>query len=522
MALRWARKKSGADEPNPMATNSRSMQGVQLNELLITMSSGDPSLERTPTHSPHVQSGVVAKVGLTNKVSDQKVGGSTEISTPQVGSQVSTDQNLHPAPAQTSSANLQSLHQPSPARNYVSVASLYSNHIDIAKNVQKFLQPRPSEHPNWTPPSTDYMNKSLTCQICKTTIHDVESLLVCDACEKGVHLKCLQSYNQKGIPKLEWHCPKCLISSSGKHLPPKYGRVTRSITLPKVLHGTTGDVQVSSGKPENPDHKVSHQKITTNRNTDSLNSAHVDHGGSGHAEIVSDPMVAKPSALPAAPYSASDRKMENDSLSESKPNQNENKRAFAVPPAETLKEGSNLCVENGDSSTCDPDHKLSDTKAEVDPVETLNPTAVSSGHRSEVKKSDLGENGGSNPQLGNDDKGIGKSHLSNGMTDLKSTPDGLLSVEWVGDVHQLMDEKTFYKSCNINGRVYKLDDFALFRSSEGVLRPSKLQACIFHALWEDTKTGMKWAVMNRCYFPADLPEVVGRPCTPETDEVEWN
>ncbi|KAF5201411.1 Phd finger protein, partial [Thalictrum thalictroides] len=39
------------------------------------------------------------------------------------------------------------------------------------------------------------------------------------------------------------------------------------------------------------------------------------------------------------------------------------------------------------------------------------------------------------------------------------------------------------------------------------------------ALWEDTKTGSKWAIVNSCYFPADLPEVVGRPCSPESNEV---
>lgn len=39
------------------------------------------------------------------------------------------------------------------------------------------------------------------------------------------------------------------------------------------------------------------------------------------------------------------------------------------------------------------------------------------------------------------------------------------------------------------------------------------------ALWEDNKTGLRWATVNQCYFPRDLPEVVGRPCTPEYNEV---
>ncbi|KAF8410802.1 hypothetical protein HHK36_003339 [Tetracentron sinense] len=39
------------------------------------------------------------------------------------------------------------------------------------------------------------------------------------------------------------------------------------------------------------------------------------------------------------------------------------------------------------------------------------------------------------------------------------------------------------------------------------------------ALWEDNKTTSKWVIVNRCYLPGELPEVVGCPCTPEYNEV---
>ena len=70
-----------------------------------------------------------------------------------------------------------------------------NNHNEIARIVQKLLQPKLPEHPTWTPPSREYMNKALTCQTCKLTINEVETVLLCDACEKGFHLKCLQSNN---------------------------------------------------------------------------------------------------------------------------------------------------------------------------------------------------------------------------------------------------------------------------------------------------------------------------------------
>ncbi|KAJ0989744.1 hypothetical protein J5N97_008100 [Dioscorea zingiberensis] len=87
---------------------------------------------------------------------------------------------------------------------------------------------------NWTSPSTDYIGKSLSCQICKTTINDVESLLVCDACERGAHLKCLQSSAHTLLAKDEWYCPKCLALNNGKPFVPKYGRVRRFVGTSKA------------------------------------------------------------------------------------------------------------------------------------------------------------------------------------------------------------------------------------------------------------------------------------------------
>lgn len=38
-------------------------------------------------------------------------------------------------------------------------------------------------------------------------------------------------------------------------------------------------------------------------------------------------------------------------------------------------------------------------------------------------------------------------------------------------------------------------------------------------MWEDEKTKKKCVTVTRCFFPDDLPEGVGRPCAPETNEV---
>ncbi|KAF0935637.1 hypothetical protein E2562_035088 [Oryza meyeriana var. granulata] len=67
----------------------------------------------------------------------------------------------------------------------------------------------------------------------------------------GAHLKCLQHYGNKGVPKAEWHCPTCLTKSKGKPLPPKYGKVTRTAVEPKAAplpSGTQKSHEISGEK----------------------------------------------------------------------------------------------------------------------------------------------------------------------------------------------------------------------------------------------------------------------------------
>ncbi|KAI9128891.1 hypothetical protein K1719_000374 [Acacia pycnantha] len=91
---------------------------------------------------------------------------------------------------------------------------------------------------------------------------------------------------------------------------------------------------------------------------------------------------------------------------------------------------------------------------------------------------------------------------------------GLLAVEWVGDLVQLLDEKMFYQSCQVNGVTYRLQDHALFKSSHSKLFPSKLQS-----MFEDRKTGLKSVNVTTCYFPGDLPGNIPHPCISEVNEV---
>ncbi|XP_010479526.1 PREDICTED: PHD finger protein At3g20280-like isoform X3 [Camelina sativa] len=122
-----------------------------------------------------------------------------------------------------------------------------NNHAEIAKLIHKVLQPRAKQNVLWKPPSREYMSKAMTCQMCLGNINEVETVLICDACEKGYHLKCLQAHNMKGVPKSEWHCSRCVQLYNGKSFPPKYGRVMRSATTAK-MSSSTAEVQSPAEK----------------------------------------------------------------------------------------------------------------------------------------------------------------------------------------------------------------------------------------------------------------------------------
>ncbi|XP_077216714.1 uncharacterized protein LOC143851249 [Tasmannia lanceolata] len=438
-------------------------------------SSGDHLVEKAPTlASSKSPSLTVAKVGQAISMSDHTVN--------PFQPQAIRDNDSKSSVVQTAPGDVQKALQ---GTNFVLAPSLFTIHNDIAKNVQKILQPRPPDHPNWTIPPIDYMNKPLTCQICKVSINDVENLLVCDACEKGVHLKCLQSFNQKGIPKGEWHCPKCLTMSNGKPLPPKYGRVSRAIGTSKVSSNTTEVRAFPEKKMEISDQKVNHHKIIANGNHALPISAQVASTGNNHIE------------------SAPDLKMPN--VGHSYPARLTDNGIDALHESQVSCEGDAKTPGNADVSE-NQMHEIS----EVEREELKIPSDLTKGYECKpgygFKREDL--DGTKAVSNGNLDSGNGSSDCS------RSSSEDLHNVEWVGGVLKVADERTYYESCCIDGIVYKLQDFALFRSNNNKLSPSKLQV-----LWEDSKTSSKWAIVNRCYFPDDLPEVVGRPCTPEYNEV---
>ncbi|VVA99014.1 unnamed protein product [Arabis nemorensis] len=169
------------------------------------------------------------------------------------------DTSFRPFMSQNPHGTFPSTNQPMQGMHYGHTSSFGNNHSVIAKIIHKVLQPLVKQYALWNPPSRDYMSRAIACQMCEVTINEVETLLICDACEKAYHLKCLQGNNMKGVPTSEWHCSRCVQAFNGKPFPPKYGP-TISTTAAKRPSSTAGVQSSISKKVGSMDMKVNQQK----------------------------------------------------------------------------------------------------------------------------------------------------------------------------------------------------------------------------------------------------------------------
>ncbi|KAL6570817.1 hypothetical protein OROGR_000367 [Orobanche gracilis] len=409
--------------------------------------------------------------------------------------------------------------------NHVHTPPAGNTHAEIGNIVQKLLQPRVSERPTWNPPSRDYMNKALTCQMCMCTVIEIETILICDSCEKGYHLKCLQTTNQKEVSRGEWHCGKCLSLSNGKPLPPKYGRVMRNANIPKLSSNKAAVPSSSTRQVGDSDENVGQPLVIGNGNKAMENTpAKIAGNNNSHQTSGSERKEGK--GIQEIDNVSSMGKVDDEVSSRTHP--------------DNLMEVSNPATVSSVESLVD---KKSVGKVASSPNSSAELLMVpnSSGKSQAIVnavKSSLSSHSQENQLAVRDSKeffGDGSSdygrqlkeqevvcdnpseriaETAGAMNQVSSSSDGLHAVNWVGDSIQVLDEKIYYASCCINGHQYKAMDHVLIRFDNGKRIPSKLQA-----MWEDKNTSAKWVMVNQCYFPGDLPESVGRPCGLENSDI---
>lgn len=452
-------------------------------------------LVSAPTWSAQTQSTLSAKGGPEHKFANHSAvnaQGTTDSRALRSSSQAARDQSFRPPISQTGTGNITGLQPPLQSMNFVQGPSLSNNHNEIVKIIQKLLQPQLPDHPTWNPPSRDYMNKAVTCQTCQATINEIDTVLICDACEKGYHLKCVQSPNQRAIPRGEWHCPRCLTISNGKPLPPKYGRVMRSNPPPKLSVNTSG-TQPQEKRSGAIEQKASagQLKLVSNGGSDLPSPQPADYGSNNNEssgtkipnveihgnsflpirnDIDEKPtsstslntpakslgLVSEPSSAElSSEISAQHIKSSQASIGEDKSS------AKAEPPEE--------CRTTADNSS---NPKPPDISQIVDQQMVSEgpelPSSTASAHDTSNVKKD-----GHEVLQENNVENFEASIINREQAETSS--DDLHNVEWIGNPHQISDMKAYYKSCRVDGVTYKVEDFALFQSS-GKLMPYRLQA----------------------------------------------
>ncbi|KAK8455389.1 hypothetical protein SEVIR_4G178700v4 [Setaria viridis] len=428
--------------------------------------------------------------------------------------------------------------------------TIFSNHKAIAKNVARILR-QPANHPSWSVPSTEYMNKRLDCQICKVPIINMESLLVCDACERGAHVKCLQYYGNQGLQKPEWYCPTCVLHSKGKPLPPKYGKVSRTVVVPNTC--MINGAQPSQVAAENPtekdgrsDKNVAANGSVINQNTNKVGStvcksgtlaldatgskspsgaeprkedvkhdetSSVEKEGNGvpsggiHTETAT--LCNKAQSSGASTYSSgnlsggSHMYIESSSVSPVNYSILQSTALFGVKHADHSSIVSS--VENCQSTRAPTD--------ELYQADGVTNNGIRKPHKHETMANDAISDHDNAHQMTLNGHLCSKPEIIGGRNAYEGSSTASI-IDWVGDGLKSIDNKTYYNSCNIDGVIYNLHDHMLIASEGGKFGPCKLQS-----LWEEHDSGSRLAMVNPYIFGSDIPGSISKPCIDEEDEV---
>ncbi|KAL6909722.1 hypothetical protein ACP4OV_001381 [Aristida adscensionis] len=445
---------------------------------------------------------------------------------------------------------------------------IFSSHKEIAKDIAWILH-QPTNHPSWSLHSTEYMNTRLDCQKCKVPIADVESLLVCDACERGMHLKCLQYYGNQGLPKTEWYCPTCVACSKGISLPPKYGKVTRTTVAPRttITSGITqpsSQVVLESLTKEDSSKKVAENGSLINQNSSKVRSTECKSGtldldrtsskslsisgaGSQKENIKYDETLyvqkegnvhpcgvlltetAKScyqiQSTGASAYGSCNLSGGSHVLIESSSVSAINDSALQSTGTSVLKHSGNSFVVSymEDSVSAGTSHHPIKNVQMINTATSANETHVADKsadseigmpHKQEIMVDDAISGQGNARQVTSNVHVCPEREI---IGDLKDGCVGCSTAnigDWVGGALKTVDDKTYYSSCKIDGMKYNLRDHILI-SSEGI----KSCPCKLQSLWEERDSGSRLATVNPYFFVSDIPESISKPCIDEENEV---
>ncbi|VAI73309.1 unnamed protein product [Triticum turgidum subsp. durum] len=479
----------------------------------VTMSSSILKQSRPNETPAGVSSSKSATIGQANKSAHLTATRSSQ-STVQSSSAGKSHEKKAPSAQPVNRNIVIGDHVPPGAAAFIQQEPCFSKHNAIAKNVQLVLH-QPANHPSWTVPSTEYMHARVDCQICKTFITDVESLLVCDACERGVHLKCLQQDGNEGLSIADWYCPTCVVYSKGKPLPPKYGKVTRTIVASKA-RGVT--LQRASENPRTKDEseKVeghgppSRSLVTKTMESSSQieSSGGSTYSAAGNLSEQSHKQRETIELLPCAVNSVNDSTLQATAISDG----GNSDHSFIDSSEMCGIEGNSDQLLNKDEQRTSSDRTPADQKHQEDVAADIGIGCPQDDETTEVNA--MSEHNNVYLVTSNMDLCAKHEVMAGPKSEAVGYSSDLGDVDWVGDALKVVGNITYYNSCIVDGITYNLQDHILIGSKDGKSAPSKLQS-----LWEEHDSQSKLAMVNTYFFASDIPESATKPSSPEENEV---
>eukprot|EP00850_Spirogloea_muscicola_P017085 SM000143S00750 [mRNA] locus=s143:207571:211669:+ [translate_table: standard] len=353
------------------------------------------------------------------------------------------------------------------------------------------------QSPHW-PPESDAL---MVCEVCKKLDSKATELLLCDACEKGHHLDCVQ-VSRATLPQGDWYCPSCRAQKSIR--PSKYGPI-RAASLPATSRQGPGTTAAEESQLVVP--------------AGALGSATTPSGQQSRA-----PMAARTAqqellaqvARASGAWVFSQGQL-NDHVKQQGPAPGDAEKVAQPTPTEEGQQVQSGALLAQQSQTFPSAESSLAVKADAGPVEkaialSKEPVvanieqeqlpAVASGKVPVVGES---SNQAQDAQAGGE---AGAPENSGRVRESEPTEELAHDIEWENSSPQILESRLQYSGCRIRGISYKVTSCALFRPESPGDRPyvARLQE-----MYENTADKVKVVKVCWCFYPSDLPEAVVKP-----------
>eukprot|EP00850_Spirogloea_muscicola_P020007 SM000205S06214 [mRNA] locus=s205:17003:21064:- [translate_table: standard] len=349
---------------------------------------------------------------------------------------------------------------------------------------------------HWTPESDALM----VCEVCKKLDSKAIELLLCDACEKGHHLDCVQ-VSRATLPQGDWYCPSCRAQKSIR--PSKYGPI-RAASLPATSRQGPGTTAAEESQLVLPPAGALGSAIPPSSQQSRAPMA---------ARTAQQELLAQVARASGA-WVFSQCQL-NDHVKQQGPAPGDAEKVAQLTPTEGSQQVQSVAL------LAQQSHKFpraeSAVKADAGPVEkaiALSKEPVVANIEQEqlpaVATWEVPVVGESSNQAQDAQAGgkAGAPENSGKMRESEPTEELAHDIEWENSSPQIHESRLQYLGCRIRGVSYKVNSCALFRPESPGDRPyvARLQE-----MYEDTADKVKVVKVCWCFYPSDLPEAVVKP-----------